>query len=76
MVGLIKNHKFSLECEVLSCNYTTSKIYGEIKNDLRSNEKPIPENDIWIAAITKQYRLTLVSRDAHFSDIDGLFRKK
>ena len=34
--------------------------------------KTIPENDIWIAAIAKQHGLTLISRDGHFKEIDGL----
>ena len=33
---------------------------------------PIPENDIWIAAVAKQYALTLASRDAHFREVDDL----
>jgi tRNA(fMet)-specific endonuclease VapC len=34
--------------------------------------RPIPENDIWIAAIALQNDLTLVARDAHFLEVDGL----
>jgi tRNA(fMet)-specific endonuclease VapC len=34
--------------------------------------KPIPENDIWIAAIAEQHQLTLVTRDSHFQHVDGL----
>lgn len=57
---------------VLSCDDATARFYGEIKNQLRLKGKPIPENDIWIAAIAIQHDLTLVSRDAHFQEIDGL----
>jgi predicted nucleic acid-binding protein len=31
-----------------------------------------PDNDLWIAALARQYSLTLASRDAHFRDVDGL----
>ena len=50
----------------------TARQYGIIKNQLRTRGKPIPENDIWIAAMAKQYQLTLVTRDNHFQHIHGL----
>lgn len=54
---------------VLSCDRTTARIYGEIKNDLRTRGRPIPENDLWIAAIASQHGLTLLTRDEHFREI-------
>jgi tRNA(fMet)-specific endonuclease VapC len=46
--------------------------YGQIRAALRRKGQPIPENDVWIAAIARHHTLTLVSRDAHFAAIDGL----
>ncbi len=63
---------FANNSSVLVCDTFTSMQYGKIKNSLRLKGKPIPENDIWIAAITKANDLTLVSRDDHFKEIDGL----
>lgn len=57
---------------VLGCDAGTASFYGEIKNTLRLKGHPIPENDIWIAAIALQHDLTLVTRDAHFSEIENL----
>jgi tRNA(fMet)-specific endonuclease VapC len=57
---------------VLSCDATTAHTYGLIKQALRMKGHPIPENDLWIAAIAVQHRLTLVTRDAHFRAVDGL----
>jgi len=34
--------------------------------------RPIPDNDLWIAAVALQHRLILVTRDGHFSNINGL----
>jgi tRNA(fMet)-specific endonuclease VapC len=51
---------------------TTAQQYGEIKNALRAKGRPIPENDLWIAALSLQYGLTVVTRDDHFNAIDGL----
>jgi len=57
---------------VLVCSITTARCYGKIKNALLKKGRPIPENDIWIAAIAKQYELTMVTRDSHFDEIDNL----
>lgn len=57
---------------VLSPDEYTSRLYGQIKAGLKSNGTPIPENDIWIAAIAIQYDLILVSRDRHFNHIKNL----
>lgn len=57
---------------VLTCDKTTGSLYGQIKTQLRSKGRPIPENDIWIAATALQHGLTLVTRDRHFQEIDGL----
>lgn len=46
--------------------------YGEVKSELKNQGTPIPENDIWIAAITLSYQATLVTRDSHFNNIKGL----
>jgi tRNA(fMet)-specific endonuclease VapC len=56
----------------LDCTIETSRVYGQIKAALRAKGRPIPENDIWIAALAVQHGLTLVSRDKHFQQIDGL----
>ncbi|MBI3328834.1 MAG: type II toxin-antitoxin system VapC family toxin [Nitrospinae bacterium] len=64
--------EFAASNTVLVCGIATAQQYGQIKNGLRTKGRPIPENDIWIAAIAKQHQLTLVSRDAHFNDIEGL----
>lgn len=57
---------------VLGSDANTAKWYGEIKNQLRLKGRPLPENDIWIAALALQYSLTLVTRDAHFHEVDNL----
>ena len=59
--------EFVTESVVLSCDAETAKRYGEIKNELRKKGRPIPENDVWVAALALQYDLTPVSRDEHFS---------
>ena len=70
--NLVRLDEFVSGNSVLDCDAHTGKYYGRIKNGLRIKGRPIPENDIWIAAIAQQYRLTLVSRDTHFTEIDDL----
>jgi len=67
--NIIHIDNFALKNVVLVCDTDTARYYGQIKDHLRAKGNPIPENDIWIAAIAKQYRLTLVSRDNHFQVI-------
>jgi len=59
---------------VLVCGIDTSREYGRIKNLLLKKGLPIPENDIWIAALAVEHDLTLVTRDEHFKNIDELKR--
>lgn len=60
---------------VLDCDSETSRHYGMVKAELRKPGKPIPENDIWIAALASQHGLTLVSRDPHFSAVKDVPRE-
>jgi tRNA(fMet)-specific endonuclease VapC len=57
---------------VLDCDLVTASTYAEVKFLLRRKGKPIPGNDVWIAALALQHSLTLITRDAHFKLVDGL----
>ncbi len=70
--NLTRIDELVLSSRVLSCDVDTAKRYGDIKNHLKEKGKPIPENDIWIAAIAQQYDLTLVTKDTHFNIIENL----
>ncbi len=61
---------------VLGVTNSTAIVYGKIKNQLRLAGKPIPENDIWIASISVEHHLILVTRDNHFELVDGLALEK
>jgi tRNA(fMet)-specific endonuclease VapC len=52
---------------VVPCGAETVRRYGELKARLRSRGSPIPENDLWIAAVALEHDLTLVTRDTHFA---------
>lgn len=58
--------------DILLVDKITSELFGEISASLYRKGKPIASNDIWIAATAKQHKLTLITRDKHFNEIDGL----
>jgi tRNA(fMet)-specific endonuclease VapC len=64
------------QVSVLNCDDFTAKYYGQIKKGLKDRGTPIPENDIWIAAIAIQHGLTVATRDNHFEHIEGLNTEK
>ncbi len=70
--NLKKIDDFAIGCTVLACDAETAEEYGRIKAELSQKGKMIPENDIWIAAVTRQYDLTIVTKDEHFAYIENL----
>jgi len=64
--------KFTAGNTILNCDVETAPYYGSVRDNLRKKGRPIPENDIWITAIALQPDLTLITRDAHFTEIDDL----
>jgi tRNA(fMet)-specific endonuclease VapC len=58
--------------EVVDLTIETARNYGAIKTELRRIGRPIPDNDIWIAALAGQCGATLATRDAHFDFIENL----
>ncbi len=71
-----KIHIFKQRYNILSCGDETAQIYGRIKQQILKKGRPIPENDLWIASVALQYQLPLVTRDEHFTGIDGLKLEK
>lgn len=57
---------------VLSPDLETAVIYARVHAELRLQGRPIPTNDMWIAAQALQHGLTLDTRDGHFQHVPGL----
>jgi tRNA(fMet)-specific endonuclease VapC len=70
--NLAQVRAFAAQSKVLLCDPATAEVYGQVKNELKLQGHPIPENDVWIAALAKQHGLTVVSRDQHFLQVTGL----
>jgi tRNA(fMet)-specific endonuclease VapC len=60
--------------KVLDVDERTSHHYATIGLELKGMGKPIPTNDLWIAALCRQHSLSLLSRDRHFDVVTGLRR--
>jgi len=69
---LNQTNQFLQDYTILSPDLATGDLYGSIKSALKSKGKPIPENDIWIAAIAIQFSLPLFTADKHFKAIDKI----
>ena len=67
-----KLEQFAVSRIILPCDLRVAREYGRLKQDLRKRGKPIPENDIWSAAIATSHELVLATRDRHFRDVDSL----
>jgi tRNA(fMet)-specific endonuclease VapC len=57
---------------LLMPDQTTSETYGRVKAELAETGRLIPDNDIWIAAMARQFDLPLVTRDSHFAAVPRL----
>ncbi|NET70978.1 MAG: type II toxin-antitoxin system VapC family toxin [Sphaerospermopsis sp. SIO1G2] len=62
----------STRVQILPVDTETSEYYAMIYSQLRKKGKPIPTNDIWIAATTMQHNLILFTYDSDFKNIDNL----
>jgi len=59
------------DCVVFEVNEPTTRHYADIVSELKRKGKPIPTNDVWIAAICRQHSMPLLSRDRHFDWVEG-----
>ena len=62
----------SARVELISMDEETAEFYAQVFAELRLKGRPIPSNDLWLAASTLQHGLALATYDDHFSQITGL----
>lgn len=58
--------------EVLDATSETAEYFGLIKSALKKAGKPIPLNDVWIAAQALETGSVLITYDSHFKIVPGL----
>jgi tRNA(fMet)-specific endonuclease VapC len=64
--------QFIQACFVLNINELVAEEYSEIRKALKNKGRPLPENDIWIAATCLVNDLPLATHDRHFEMIESL----
>jgi tRNA(fMet)-specific endonuclease VapC len=62
------------DCRVLDITEETTHHYATMNLELRHAGRPIPTNDLWIAALCRQHALSILSRDRHFDLLPGIQR--
>jgi tRNA(fMet)-specific endonuclease VapC len=58
--------------KVLPITLDTSHYFSQIYDNLKRKGKPIPTNDLWIAAQALEHGCVVCTHDKHFKFIDGL----
>jgi tRNA(fMet)-specific endonuclease VapC len=64
--------EFAANCTLLELTQDVAERYSELKLHLRSAGKPVPDNDLWIAAACVAAGIPLITRDAHFAHLPAL----
>ena len=60
--------------EIADLTAVTAAAYAGLRLELKTRGTPIPANDAWIAALTLQLGLPLLSNDSHFDVVPDLLR--
>ena len=58
--------------DLLVVGIETARRYAELRRELKTAGTPVPSNDTWIAALAREHRLPVVTRDVHFQAVSGL----
>ena len=66
--------RLAARCRILDITLATAEVYARLRLDLKKKGKPIPENDLWIAALCVEHQVKLAAVDSHFDAVDGLQR--
>ena len=66
---MLKQFLASPRVRVVDMDEETAERYAVILNSLWKIGRPIPTNDLWIAASAMQYGLTILTTDAHFNHV-------
>ena len=60
------------KCTLLEVTAEVAERYSELRLQLRSAGRPIPDNDLWIAAVCIAAGVPLITRDGHFAHLPTL----
>ena len=64
--------EFIDDLEFLMLDKIAAEYFAEIRLALKQKGRPIPDNDMWIAAICRAHDVPLLTYDRHFAEVPGL----
>jgi len=67
--------EFISTCMVMPLGRSTTSVYAKTRLSLKRKGRPIPMNDIWIAAQCLEQGWALITDDTDFNYVDGLMLK-
>ena len=70
--NLAQIERFLVAADIFGVDNETARQYGKSAAQLARDGTPIPQNDIWIAAVAVQCGLPLATTDGHFQRVEGL----
>ena len=73
--NLTEVERLVARCRVLDITAATAAVYARLRLGLKEKGKPIPENDLWIAALCVEHQVPLVTLDGHFDAVEELERR-
>jgi predicted nucleic acid-binding protein len=62
----------SARVNLLVVDDETSEFYAQVFSELRQKGRPVPSNDLWLAASALQHGLALATFDDHFTHISSI----
>ncbi len=68
-VRILQNFQKEKGIIYVGTTYQTAQIYGSLVAALAKKGRPIPTNDVWIAAQSIENNAQLISSDSHFKEI-------
>jgi tRNA(fMet)-specific endonuclease VapC len=68
--------EFISACRAVPLGRETAKVYAKTRLALKRKGRPIPMNDVWIAAQCLEYGWVLVTDDTDFDYVDGLILER
>lgn len=63
---------FLKRTQILFLDLETLHHYARLRCELKERGTPIPANDCWIAALARQHRMPLLTRDRHFDSVSDI----
>lgn len=70
--NLAKVDRLAARCTNIDVTAKTADVYARLRLQLLRKGRPIPENDVWIAATCLEHALPLATTDGHFTHVEGL----